>query len=218
MANPFRRFKRAVMRPYRLLANDYSYSCTLRCHGPPGGSRDAHDRSPVIRLPSAAADLLIDRERELANLTTDVVWLFIDRARAVTPSDASTIAVICRQLEGLPPAIELAAARISVFTAAALLDQLRDSTFLDTLTSRVRDLPARQPTIRDTIQWSYNVLDPAQQQRFIRFVVFAGGWTMPPFVTLSIRCRLMRQCCCFHQMISSGTIQSIQAIVPHSAS
>ena len=89
--------------------------------------------------------------------------LFVNQARAVKPSfelkqgNAREVAQICVQLEGIPLAIELAAARIKLLTPHALLDRLNNR--LNTLTGGAHDLPARQQTLRQTIEWSYNLLD-----------------------------------------------------------
>jgi predicted ATPase/class 3 adenylate cyclase/DNA-binding XRE family transcriptional regulator/predicted negative regulator of RcsB-dependent stress response len=111
------------------------------------------------------------------------VALFIARARAVRPDFAVTnrnapaVAEICARLDGLPLAIELAAARIRLFTPDMLLHRLRGEV-LPLLTGGPRDAPARQQTIRATIEWSYRLLSPAQQQMFRALGVFIGGWKL----------------------------------------
>jgi predicted ATPase/DNA-binding CsgD family transcriptional regulator len=110
------------------------------------------------------------------------VNLFYQRARAVmsdflmTPANARAIAEICMQLDGLPLAIELAAARMKILTPQALLARL--SHRLQILTSGVRDSPARQQSLRKTIAWSYNLLNAEEQQLFRRLSVFTGGCTL----------------------------------------
>ena len=110
------------------------------------------------------------------------VQLFVARAQAALPSftltdtNASVVAEICRRLDGLPLAIELAAARIKLFAPAALLARLRDRFAL--LTGGARDLPARQQTLRTTIDWSYDLLSPVEQRLFRCLAVFVGGWTL----------------------------------------
>lgn len=110
----------------------------------------------------------------------DAVCLFAERAQAVAPwfalnaTNAVTVAAICRQLDGLPLAIELAAARTKLFTPGALLEQMTDR--LRFLRGGARDLPARQRTMHDTIAWSYALLQPDQQALFRRLAVFSGGW------------------------------------------
>ncbi len=105
--------------------------------------------------------------------------LFIERARAarsdfsVKDDDVPVIAKICHRLDGLPLAIELAAAWIKLSPPAGLLAYLDQSLAL--LISGSRDLPARQQTLRDTIAWSYNLLSVGEQQLFVLLSVFAGG-------------------------------------------
>jgi predicted ATPase len=110
------------------------------------------------------------------------VDLFVQRAQAVLPSfqlteaNARTIAEICVRLDGLPLAIELAAARVKLLPPQALLSRL--SQRLQILTRSVQTLPARQQTLRNTLKWSYDLLDPSEQQLFRRLSVFIGGWTL----------------------------------------
>ena len=91
----------------------------------------------------------------------------------VTGENAPAIAQICARLDGLPLAIELAAARCKLLSPQALLERL-DSR-LDTLAPAARDAPARQRTLRETIDWSYNLLDAAEKTLFARLAVFRGG-------------------------------------------
>jgi predicted ATPase/class 3 adenylate cyclase len=110
------------------------------------------------------------------------VQLFIQRAQAakadfaVTNATAPAVAEICVRLDGLPLAIELAAARIKLFTPEALLARLTHPLAL--LTGGARDLPARQQTIRSTIDWSYNLLNADEQWLFRSLGVFVGGFTL----------------------------------------
>lgn len=112
---------------------------------------------------------------------TESVQLFLDRARAIqprfqlTPENALVIARICRRLDGLPLAIEIAAARIRMMPPAAILERLDDS--LNLLTRVRRDLPDRQQTMRAAIDWSYRLLEPDARILFERLGVFAGGFT-----------------------------------------
>ncbi|HEY3230832.1 MAG TPA: AAA family ATPase, partial [Roseiflexaceae bacterium] len=112
----------------------------------------------------------------------EAVRLFIERARAVKPdfevtnANAPAVAQICYRLDGLPLAIELAASRVKLFSPQALLTRLGNRLAL--LTGGARDLPARHQTIRATIDWSYNLLDEAEQTLFARLGVFVGGCTM----------------------------------------
>ncbi len=108
------------------------------------------------------------------------VQLFIERALAVkadfavTNENAPAVAEICHRLDGLPLAIELAAARVKLFPPQALLARLAAGP-LKLLSGGARDLPARQQTLRSTIEWSYNLLDPQEQTLFVRLAVFVGG-------------------------------------------
>jgi len=110
------------------------------------------------------------------------VTLFLQRGAAIDPSftldDDNRIAIaeICTRLDGLPLALELAAARIKLFTPQVLLTRLDRR--LSVLTNAPRDLPERQQTLRNTIDWSYNLLNVAEQTLFRRLAVFVAGWTL----------------------------------------
>jgi len=110
------------------------------------------------------------------------VALFVRRARAVLPTfqvtqaNARAIAEICVRLDGLPLAIELAAARIKLLPPQALLARLSQS--LQVLTGGARTLPERQRTLRNTLKWSYDLLDAGEQLLFRRLAVFVDGWTL----------------------------------------
>ncbi|HEX5506387.1 MAG TPA: LuxR C-terminal-related transcriptional regulator, partial [Thermomicrobiales bacterium] len=112
----------------------------------------------------------------------EAVRLFVERARGVAPAfaasgdDARAIAAICRRLDGLPLAIELAAARCRLLSPPALLARLERR--LGLLTGGGADLPARQQTLRATLDWSYLLLGPADQALFARLAVFAGDFTL----------------------------------------
>ena len=110
------------------------------------------------------------------------VALFVERAQAVkhefalTKENASAVAAICARLDGLPLAIELAAARIKLLSPSAMLARLESR--LNLLTGGARDLPTRQQTLRGTVDWSYGLLNPAEQTLFRRLSVFTGGCTL----------------------------------------
>jgi predicted ATPase/DNA-binding CsgD family transcriptional regulator len=120
--------------------------------------------------------------------------LFIERAQAIkttfqiTPASAPIIAEICLRLDGLPLAIELAAARTRLLSPPALLARLEHR--LEVLTGGARDLPARQQTLRETIAWSYQLLDAESQQLFRLLAVFAGGCTLAAVETIAKACGL----------------------------
>jgi predicted ATPase/transcriptional regulator with XRE-family HTH domain len=110
------------------------------------------------------------------------VQLFVQRARAVNPdftlnaANARAVVEICTRLDGLPLAIELAAARSKLFGPRALLSRLDNR--LNLLAGYSRDLPPRQRTLRGAIDWSYQLLSEAEKRLFRRLSVFVGGWTL----------------------------------------
>ena len=112
----------------------------------------------------------------------EAIALFVQYAQAANPSfvldedNASIVADICSRLDGLPLALELAAARTRLFKPTVMLEKLKNK--LDVLTSGARDLPRRQQTIRGTIDWSYDLLDDAEKVLFARLGIFVGGWTL----------------------------------------
>ncbi|MBI5169637.1 MAG: protein kinase [Candidatus Eisenbacteria bacterium] len=131
---------------------------------------------PPLDLPPAG-------ERSLAALRAcPSVALFTQRAEKVKPgfaltdANAAAIADICRKLDGLPLALELAAARVRILDPAAVLQRLDRA--LDLLTSGDRDLPLRQRTLRATISWSYSLLDAGEQRLLRKLSVFHEGWTL----------------------------------------
>jgi len=132
---------------------------------------------PPLPLPAGPATAL---EAELA--ASPAVALFVDRARAVrpgfalTPGNAAAVAGICRRLEGLPLAIELAAARTRLLDPATLLRRLTAS--LDALGTGAVDLPERQQTLRATVEWSVGLLDDAERSVLETTAVFVDGWTI----------------------------------------
>jgi predicted ATPase len=132
---------------------------------------------PPLPLPDTSPQSPADGPEQ-----SPAVELFRQRAQAVTTAfdltdtNAATVARICRRLDGLPLAIELAAARVKLFSPQALLHRLDRGLHL--LAGGARDLPERQQTLRDTVAWSYDLLDPGEQALFRRLAVFAGGCTL----------------------------------------
>src|SRR6266566_2200036 len=118
----------------------------------------------------------------------EAVALFISRAQAVKPdfqvtnANARAVAEICAHLDGLPLAIELAAARVKLLPPEALLARLDQR--LQVLTSGARDAPLRQQSLRNTITWSYDLLHAEEQQLFRRLSVFVGGCTLEAIETV----------------------------------
>lgn len=113
---------------------------------------------------------------------SEAVQMFVERARSVnpdfalTPENANDVVAICRQMDGLPLAIELAAARIKVLSPSAILQRLEHR--LPLLTGGRRDMPARQQAMSATIEWSYNLLTSADQRFFRQVSIFAGGFKL----------------------------------------
>jgi predicted ATPase/DNA-binding CsgD family transcriptional regulator len=135
---------------------------------------------PVGPLAIPSADEEGSLDRLLANPS---IALFVDRARAIDPrfeltnDNAAAVAEICRRLDGLPLAIELAAARIRMFGPGALLARLGRRLAL--LTDGATDAPARQRTLRDTIAWSVDLLERDERDVFADVAVFVGGFSGP---------------------------------------
>jgi predicted ATPase/class 3 adenylate cyclase len=128
---------------------------------------------PIPRSPSGAANAIADYE---------AVRLFVERASACAPSfrltdqNAAAVAEICARLDGIPLAIELAAARTRVLAPAQIVERLADRFAL--LVGGSRSATPRQQTLLGTIAWSYQLLSPQEQALFRRLSVFAGGWTL----------------------------------------
>jgi len=156
----------------------------------------------VNMLVTSQADLRLSGEREIpisplelpdperlpsleALSNNEAVALFLQRAQAVKPDftltleNAQAVVEICVRLDGLPLAIELAAARSKLLSPRAILDRLRTSfDLLSSGASGRRDLPARQQTLQNAIAWSYNLLTPDEQTLFRRLSIFVGGCTL----------------------------------------
>jgi predicted ATPase/DNA-binding SARP family transcriptional activator len=131
---------------------------------------------PPLGLPSAGTTALEQVSRAAA------VGLFVARAEAarddfeLTVENAEAVVDICSALDGLPLALELAAARVRLLSIFELRDRIENR--LELLADGPRDLPDRQRTLRSTIDWSYELLDEGEQRLLARLAVFAGGWTL----------------------------------------
>jgi len=157
------------------------------------------DRCPGLRVVATSRTRLriaAEREYSLAPLalpTADpespdslmaspAVALFVERAKTtkesfeLTPENAAAVAAVCERLDGLPLALELAAARLRLLSPDALLERLDHA--LHVLTSGARDIPERQQTLHATIDWSHSLLTESEQRVFRRMAVFAGGCTV----------------------------------------
>jgi predicted ATPase/transcriptional regulator with XRE-family HTH domain len=160
---------------------------------------------PPLALPDVARQPASD---VLAR--SPAVELFVQRAQSARPSfvltDAAVEAVveICTRLDGLPLAIELAAARAGVLSPAALLARLDQR--LPVLTGGAPDLPVRQQTLRGAIDWSYRLLTPSQQAVFARLSVFAGGCTLDTVASV----------CAPDEPSSVAVLEDMTALVRHS--
>ncbi len=129
---------------------------------------------PPLALPNDTTQISLD---ELSNY--EAIILFVERARNAKPNfalreeNAKSVTEICRRLDGLPLAIELAAARVKIFSPPTILTKLENR--LKLLTGGARDLPARQQTMRGAAAWSYDLLTEDEKTLFRRLAVFAGG-------------------------------------------
>jgi len=138
----------------------------------------------------------------------DAVALFVERAQAaqpdfnLTPDNASGIAGVCQRLDGLPLAIELAAARVKVLSPRELLNGLESR--LSLLTDGPRNAPVRQQTLSNTIAWSYELLAPAEKSLFTRLSIFRGGGTLEAIEAV---CSVMRP---------SVLVEVLSVLVDHS--
>ena len=140
------------------------------------------EQAPRCRfLTTSRVRLRVSGEREYPVqplVDQEAVELFIERAQAVDPGFApdESIRAICVRLDKLPLALELAAARTTVFTPAAILARLDER--LPLLTGGAQDAPERQRTLRATIEWSYDLLDTDERELFPKLAVFAGGFEL----------------------------------------
>ncbi|HLK58659.1 MAG TPA: tetratricopeptide repeat protein [Chthonomonadaceae bacterium] len=139
-------------------------------------------RIPTLSLPPPQSALLPDNTEHGSADWGDALTLFVERARLQRPDfelteQNITLAVeICRQLEGIPLAIELAAARIRVLSIEQVCERLKDRFKL--LTGGSRTGQSRHQTLRATLDWSFDLLDARERALFARLSVFAGGWTL----------------------------------------
>ena len=136
-------------------------------------------RVPSLRGPDSGAGATLT---PAVLLTYPAVRLFVERAQAVepdfalSPTAAASMVGICQRLEGLPLALELAAARVSTLSLPQILERLDDCFRL--LVGGSRTAPTRQQTLRATVEWSYALLDERERRLFERLAVFAGGWSL----------------------------------------
>src|SRR5207253_5371923 len=137
-------------------------------------------RDKLFPLPPHALTPIESKHPSVEQLAqSEAVQLYIERAQAVKPDfeltneNAPAVAEICARLDGLPLAIELATARLNVFTPQALAERLGNR--LKLLRGGARDLPVRQQTLRDTIDWSYELLDAPEQALFQMLAIFSGA-------------------------------------------
>jgi non-specific serine/threonine protein kinase len=134
------------------------------------------------RVPSLSVPTLDQRASPALVARCEAVQLFLQRAQAVRPSfaltaaNAASVAGICARLDGIPLALELAAGRLSTLGVADLAARLDQRFRL--LTGGSRTALPRQRTLRATVEWSYELLTPAEQALFVRLSVFAGGWSL----------------------------------------
>ncbi|HKQ43737.1 MAG TPA: AAA family ATPase, partial [Pseudonocardia sp.] len=134
---------------------------------------------PVGPLAVPRSDDVVDLDRLVA---VPAVAMLVARVRcvqpafAVTAANAQAVTEICQRLDGLPLALELAAARAKLFTPAELADRLRDR--MAVLTTNTRDAPARHRTLRAALEWSYDLLAEHERTLFRRLSAFVGAWTL----------------------------------------
>jgi predicted ATPase/DNA-binding XRE family transcriptional regulator len=162
---------------------------------------------PPLPLPDTAPQSSADSLEP-----SPAVELFRQRAQAVLPifelsaTNAAIVARICRRLDGLPLAIELAAARVKLFSPQALLARLDRG--LQLLTGGARDLPERQQTLRDTVAWSYDLLNLAEQALFCRLAVFAGSFTLEAVEDVCVYGNL--------EQMQSNVLETVASLVDNS--
>lgn len=139
-----------------------------------------------LALPQPRSSLSLKPLLPVELRKSPAVQLFEARAQALKPSfeitsdNAGAVAELCARLDGLPLAIELAAARVKLLSPQAILARMIESEkeSLRLLSGGARDLPTRQQTLQNTLDWSYGLLDKSEQALFARLSVFADGWTL----------------------------------------
>ena len=161
-----------------LLAGATGVKVLVTSRAPLGAPEERIYRVPALELPELSQRVSVAKLRR-----TEAIRLFVDRARAARPDfelsekNAESVAELCVRLDGLPLALELAAARCNLLSPAALLERL-DSR-LDLLRAAPGSgLTERQWTLRGAIEWSYELLDPMERQLFTSLGVFVGGFTL----------------------------------------
>jgi predicted ATPase len=160
---------------------------------------------PPLRMPDTKHMPSLERLTQY-----EAVSLFIERAQGVQANfevnnqNAPAVAEICHRLDGLPLAIELAAARIKILSPQAMLIRLENR--LKILTGGARDLPARQQTIRKTIEWSYDHLSEGEKQLFRRMAIFQGGATL----------EALEAVCNFDRRLQVDVLDGVEALMSNS--
>jgi predicted ATPase/DNA-binding SARP family transcriptional activator/DNA-binding CsgD family transcriptional regulator len=149
---------------------------------PLGTSGEVNRMVPLLSLPSRAESELNEGSTVDSLMGYEAIRLFVDRARMrlpdfdLTQQNAGAVARVCRKLDGMPLAIELATARMGALAVEQVAQRLDVS--LDVLSGANRTAAPRQQTLRATIDWSHRLLSEDEQAIFRRFSVFAGGWTL----------------------------------------
>jgi predicted ATPase/class 3 adenylate cyclase len=184
MLDNFEQVVEAAPRIAGLLAGSPHLRLIVTSRAPLRISAEYEYRLDPLPLPPRDAPVRVEDLGDYA-----AVRLFVERARSVNPSfaitaeNAAAVVEICRRLDGLPLAIELAAPRVRILTAEALLERLSHA--LDVLTAGRRDLPLRQQTLRGAIDWSHSLLDEAEKRLFRRLSVFVGGSTVDDVLSVA---------------------------------
>src|SRR5262249_6881541 len=156
-------------------------------------------RVPSLSLPPPGSIQAVDKETVAELMSYEAVRLFVERAVESRPdfslssANLRAAARICQQLDGIPLAIELAAARLKGLGIAQILDRLDDRFGL--LTGGSRTALPRHQTLRATLDWSYDALSAAERTLLCRLCVFAGGWTLEAAEAVCDECRVQNAEC-----------------------